>query len=317
MAVFTQVTQQDLKPVIEQFSLGSVVLLEGIGAGIENTNYFLNTSKNGQLSRWVLTIFEAMESAELPFFVSLTQHLASKGLAVPAALQDSKGHSLFKIQGKDAMIVPCFEGAAKTDMEIEDCAAAGIWLAHMHHAAADFDGDRKLVRDSAWMQEHLNALRNSDMPRDDFALLEECVERYSVYRRELDQCSRGTVHGDLFKDNVLFVDENISGVIDFYHACTEGFLFDLAVCANDWAMTASGRHDSAKLSALVTAYQSEKPWSDAESACWPLFLELAALRFWISRLVSKYLTGYQQESLAGDTIKDPNAMRDIIIQLRA
>ena len=315
MAVFTQVNPADLVGVIDRFSLGTLERLEGIGAGIENTNYFLDTSKEGATSHWVLTVFENIESSQLPYFVALTRHLADKGLSVPAPLLDEQQRALFQLHGKDAMIVPCLSGNAIKQPNHEQCAEAGRWLARMHNALSDFDQERPLVRDLNWMQENVRQLRESKIPADDMALLELCVVRYSDYREQLMACPQGTVHGDLFHDNALFDGDRLTGVIDFYHACSAGLLFDLAVCANDWTTGAEGDYEPEKLEALVKAYQSERPWTEEERKAWPLFLEVAALRFWISRLSSKYLSGYQQDSVAGETIKNPGEMRDIISQL--
>ena len=315
MAVFTHVLASDLKAILERFSLGKCLRLEGISAGIENTNYFLDTEKDGKARSLVLTIFENMETNELPFFVDLTRHLAGQGLSVPAPLVDSSGKALFELHGKDAMIVPCLRGAGKEHIDPSDCFQVGRWLASMHNAVASFEGQRPLVRDLSWMQDNLSALRNSDIPKHDLSLLEQCVARYADYRQQLDACPKGTVHGDLFKDNVLFEGEQVSGVIDFYHACTEGLLFDLAVCANDWVTNSDGSYNQALMSSLLEGYTAEHGWSDQDEQAWPLFLELAALRFWISRLASKHLAGYQQESVAGETIKNPDELRGILEHL--
>ena len=315
MAVFTKVLTSDLPPVLERFSLGSCLRLEGIGAGIENTNYFLDTEEADGRRSWVLTIFENMDSHELPFFVDLTRHLANKGLSVPAPLVDASGEALFKLHGKDAIIVPCLKGAAKVGIQARHCFEAGRWLASMHNAVASFVKQRPLVRDLAWMHARERALQASEIPEGDLELLDRCVKRYADYRVQLDACPKGTVHGDLFKDNVLFDGDQVSGVIDFYHACTEGLLFDLAVCANDWVTNSDGTYDDEKMAALLEGYTSEHGWSDQDEKAWPFFLELAALRFWISRLASKYLAGYQQDSVAGETIKDPDELRAILEHL--
>lgn len=315
MAVFTQVSPSDLVSVIERFSLGSLERLEGIGAGIENTNYFLDTSEGGVTTHWVLTIFENVEADELPYFVDLTRHLAGKGLKVPAPLLDDQQNALFKLHGKDAMIVPCLTGRAIKRPNIEQCSEAGRWLAKMHNALSDFDRHRPLVRDLNWMRDNTQKLRQSKISSSDMSLLDLCVTRYAEYRDQLAECPQGTVHGDLFHDNALFDGDRLTGVIDFYHACSAGLLFDLAVCANDWTTDEAGIYAPEKLDVLVRAYQSERPWTEQEHLAWPRFLEVAALRFWISRLASKYLGGYQQESVAGETIKNPDEMRSIISQL--
>jgi len=312
MAVFTQVSAEELAPHINRFNLGSITRLEGISSGIENTNYFLDTFSQGETRHWVLTIFENMDPVELPFFVSLTQHLANKGLKVPAPLSDANGQALFRINDKDALIVPCLDGRAHVSVSARQCAEAARWLAKMHNAVADFRQSRPLVRDLQWMEGYSEKLEGSSIPPSDLALLRSCIKRYISYRGQLAACPHGIVHGDLFRDNALFLDGEVSGVIDFYHACQAGLLFDLAVCANDWVTDVDGSYNQEKFDALVQAYQAERAWTEAEQEAWPRFLEVAALRFWISRLASKYLEGYQQDSMEGETIKDPDEMRRIL-----
>jgi homoserine kinase type II len=315
VAVFTKVSSNDLSVVLENFGLGKLVDLQEISAGIENTNYFLDTRCMGEETKyWVLTLFENIDESELPFFSQFTQHLAHAGLAVPAPLKNEQGDSLFRIKGKSAAIVPRLLGADLSDVDEIACAQVGKWLAYMHHAQTDFGSHRPLVRDLDWMERNYQSLSKSKIGSD-LALLRGYINRYKDYRTTLEACPHGTVHGDLFKDNVLFHEGKVSGVIDFYHACHAALLFDLAVTANDWCCLDNGAHDVGRLNALVNAYKGERDWTEIEARAWPYCLEVAALRFWISRLVSKYVGGYQDKSVAGDTIKDPDKMKMILLHL--
>lgn len=316
MAVYTSIQISDLDSVLERFDLGSVVRLQGIGSGIENTNYFLDVQKSGEPQRsFVLTIFENLETSSLPYFNALTAHLATNGLAVPAPLQDCNNTSVFVLAHKNAIIVPCLNGSALSEPGIEHCKEVGRWLGNMHLVQESFAQTRPLVRDLNWMKEQAVPLKDSAMPEEDQRLLELLITRYESYRLMLNQCPQGTVHGDLFCDNVLFENGSVSGVIDFYHACTASLLFDLAVCVNDWATDTSGAYKPAHLEAIVSSYCEVRPWAQLEAQAWPKFLEVSALRFWISRLSSKYVAGYQQESVEGETIKDPDGMKRILQNL--
>ena len=312
MAVFTSVSEQDLQPVLAHFALGDVTRLSAISEGIENTNYFLDTQVSGHHEQnWVLTLFENLDEAELPYFCALTQHLAGAGFKVPAPLQDAQGESLFRLQNRWAVLVPRLRGRAKKAPEIEDCASVGRWLGRMHQSVATFQGQRRLVRDRAWLEGHHARLssRLSEAERQDLA---GYVKRYGDYEKLLQACPQGTVHGDLFRDNVLFEGRDIAGVIDFYHACSATLLFDLAVVANDWTVTDEGKHKADHLAALVEGYQRERPWVEAEHGAWAYCLEVAALRFWVSRLATLHEPGDQQNTVAGVAVKDPEEMRRIL-----
>lgn len=310
MAVFTSLDQTDIEELLDSYAVGRLVSFQSISEGIENTNYFVNTQLGEDALRWVLTLFENLDEQELPYFCKLTEHLARQGFKVPAPQKTRVGDSIIEVKGKKAVLVPCLSGQSKTKPSLEDCKRAGEWLARMHMALESFDESRRLVRDLGWMQAQRDKLQGF-MPEGELKELEYYIARYKDYQSDLVQCPQGTVHGDLFRDNVLFDGGEISGVIDFYHACDATLLFDLAVVANDWCAGDTG-YDKHMMQGLVEAYQSQRPWTDKEEACWQYALELAALRFWVSRLVSKYVPGYQQGSVSGETIKDPDEMKRLL-----
>ena len=315
MAVFTEVKPEDLDLILNTFGLGDLIYLEGIHGGIENTNYFLDTQIQGSpVKHWVLTLFENLSDEDLPFFNLFTQHLEKAGLHVPAPLVNSLGESLFRLNGRSAVIVPKLAGSDLKVVDTESCAQVGRWLAKMHSAQADFSLQRPLVRNLAWMETHYAHLKETAVG-EDLVLLRTCIDRYCQHRELLERCPQGTVHGDMFRDNVLFDGGGISGVIDFYHACDATLLFDLAVCANDWCADRHGAYDKHLLDALINAYKEIRAWTDVEEQAWPYCLEVAALRFWISRLVSKYVGSYQHTSIAGNTIKNPDEMKALLLTL--
>jgi len=317
MAVYTALSRQEIEQLLKQYDIGGLVDYQEIPSGIENTNYFVTTSlQGGEDKRWVLTLFENLKQHELPYFCDLTRHLEQDGFKVPAPVVNRMGGSVFCLKGKAGVLVPCLIGASLDEPSSQSCTFVGVYLAGMHLSLRSFSQRRAVQRDIAWMKGQLEKLEGK-MDLSEFEVLQGYFRRYCAYQPHLLDCPQGTIHGDLFRDNVLFDNGAVSGVFDFYHACDATFMFDLAVVANDWAMGANGMHDKERLSSLCEGYQSERPWTDKEKVMWPFCLELAALRFWLSRLVSRYLPGYQQASLAGDTIKDPGEMKAILVGLAA
>ncbi len=315
MAVYTALSKQDIEQLLTQYDIGELSSFQEISSGIENTNYFVTTRvESGDLKRWVLTLFENLKLNDLPYFCDLTRHLDQDGFSVPAPLADRAGKGIFTLKEKAGVLVPCLSGASLDVPDEKACASVGAYLAGMHLSLRTFSQNRAVERNVEWMQGQLDKLHGV-MDNRDYKVLEGFFTRYRVYQPDLLGCPQGTIHGDLFRDNVLFDEGEISGVFDFYHACDATLLFDLAVVANDWALRADGVHDQEKLGHLCEGYQSQRPWTDKEKVMWPYCLELAALRFWLSRLVSYHLPGYQQASLLGDTIKDPDEMKTILLSL--
>lgn len=316
MAVYTQLSERQVEKILLNYSLGELSALSEISSGIENTNYFLDVaSGEGFQTRYVLTVFENLSKEELPFFNDLTSHLSKAGFKVPAPLKDVSGKAVFEVEAKPGMIVQCMQGGAEEVPSLMQCEAIAIYLAKMHLSLREFSRSRPLERDVAWMDAQTLLLKDTTISKEDLALLIASVDRYKhVYGAGLQECPQGTVHGDLFRDNVLFSGVEVSGVIDFYHACQATLLFDLAVMVNDWAWNSvEMAYDQGKLKQIMTSYQAYRPWTEQEKIYWPRCLELAALRFWISRLVSFHLPGYQQHSVEGDTAKNPDEMKAILL----
>lgn len=315
MAVYTSLERQDIESLLARFAIGRLGSYQEISSGIENTNYFLTTvPDDGGNAEWVLTLFENLEFKALPYFCQLTRHLERAGFEVPAPVDSRQGEAAFMLKNRPGVIVPRLAGHSLTQPDQAACAAVGEWSARMHLALQTFSQKRATTRDAHWLTQQINRLQPV-IENAEFEILNAYFQRYLQYQSLLASCDQGTVHGDLFRDNVLFQQGSISGVFDFYHACDATLLFDLAVIANDWALEANGRHHPEKLSSLIQAYQRVRPWSEIEEQAWPFCLELAALRFWCSRMVSRYVPGYQQQSLSGETIKNPDEMREILLAL--
>ena len=282
MSVFTRVTPEELSVWLKRYAIGTLVDLQGIAAGIENTNYFVTTSHG----RFVLTLFERLAAAELPFYLNLMAHLARHGIPCPAPIADRSDKYLGTLNGKPATIVTCLPGAPLTSPGARHCERVGAMLGDMHLAGRGYAGRLENPRGPRWWREAAREV----MPFLDAArrgLLASELD-YQVGHRDLD-LPRGPVHADLFRDNVLFDGERIGGVIDFYFAGLDSLLFDVAVTVNDWCVDQAGEIDEERARALLAAYRRVREFNGPELDAWPVMLRAAALRFWLSRLYDFYL----------------------------
>jgi homoserine kinase type II len=286
MAVFTEVTPDQAQALLDRLRLGRLQSLRGIASGIENTNYFV-TSERGE---FVLTLFERLSFDELPFYLQLMKHLAARGLAVPDPQADADGEILFELNGKPAALVDKLRGGHQLAPDIFHCEQVGAELARMHLAAQDFPLYQPNLRGLAWWSETVPVVLPHLTPAQ-----AELITTELAYQQQLAasqshaELPRGPIHADLFRDNVMFEGlpgrERLSGFFDFYFAGVDSWLFDQAVCLNDWAIDLdSGRLDELRAAAFVHAYETVRPLSGAEHRLMPGLLRAAALRFWISRL---------------------------------
>lgn len=318
MAVYTPVSKDQLTEFLSLYDLGCLVDYAEIGDGIENSNFFV-TVNTANLSpavnkQWVLTLFENLSEQDLPFFLELMSWLEKRGFSVPAP-HPLKDKCLYHtLNGKPAILVPRFIGRSMDDPEAIHCKRVGRFVAEMHQSLESCPQTRKTPRNLEWMRD-IESRLSRELSVSEIMLVTQSIDHYQQLLPELEQCPTGLIHADLFKDNVLFNGDEISGVIDFFHACNECLLFDLAVIANDWASNDDGRYDELKLNALIEGYQSVRRWEKSELTLWPHFLHLAALRFWLSRLESRHLPGYQQASTQGDQTKNPDELKLIILNL--
>lgn len=277
MAVFTRVTEQDFSAWLHNYSLGTLLELQGIASGIENTNYFVTTS-NG---RFVLTLFEKLNAKELPFYLNLMAHLARHGIPCPSPVADRNNQFLGELNGKPACIVSRLSGKSLIQPTVANCAAVGAILGQMHVAGTGFEEKINNPRDAAWRAAAAKQVA-SFLNSEDAALLHGEVAFHE--RQTLAALPHGVVHADLFRDNVLFDGERVGGLIDFYFACNDSLLYDVAITVNDWCMGGNSKLDAARTRALLDAYHAVRPFTRQEAELWPVALRVAALRFWISRL---------------------------------
>lgn len=286
MAVYTEVPVPEAHALALRLNLGNLLDLRGIKGGIENSNYFLSCERG----EFVLTLFERLDPAQLPFYLALMQHLAQRGVPAPEPQADAHGTLLHHVCGKPAAVVQRLRGAHEMRPGPVHCAELGRLLARMHRAVADFAPVQPNLRGVDWWRETVPLL----LPLVDAhcrALLESELDHQLRFAATPAAAAlpRGAIHADVFRDNVMFEGEQLTGIFDFYFAGVDSFLFDLAVALNDWCIDlASGRLDETRADALVAAYETVRPLAGAERRALPTVLRAAAFRFWLSRLADLY-----------------------------
>ena len=288
MAVFTEVSFDEAAALVARLSIGRLTGLQGIVAGIENTNYFLDTDRG----RYVLTLFERLDATQLPFYLHLMKHLAERGIPVPAPQADAGGELLHRLRGKPAAVVDRLRGAHELAPGAAHCAQVGAMLARMHVAGLDYPRQQPNLRGLGWWRETAPLVRPF-LDEGQRALLdgELALQEQLAATAEWRALPGGPIHADLFRDNVMFDEDGaLTGFFDFYFAGCDHFAYDLAICLNDWCIElASGRLDAARAAAFVAAYDGVRRLADAELALLPAMLRAGALRFWISRLWDLHL----------------------------
>jgi len=282
MAVFTSISEAELTTWLGNYSLGQLQELQGIASGIENTNYFVTTS-NG---RFVLTLFEKLTADELPFYLNLMAHLARHGIPCPAPMANHDNQFLGELKTKPACICSRLSGKSTTTPNLDQCSAMGAMLAQMHIAGQSFSQLMPNPRGATWRAATAPQVRPF-LDASQAALLGNEMALHA--QQNWAQLPQGVIHADLFRDNVLLEENRVGGLIDFYFACTDALLYDVAITINDWCITSEGALDSTRAQNFLRAYHAVRPLQDEERAAWPQILRLAALRFWLSRLFDLHL----------------------------
>jgi len=307
MSVYTTVTDEDLAGWLTRYALGTVHAFEAIEAGIENTNYFVTTTKG----RYVLTLYERLPANELPFYLNLMAHLARAGGMAPAPEPDRTGALWSFLNGKPASVVARLEGAPVEAADEAHCAAVGKALAELHLAARHYRGRLGNRRGLGWWRQAARAVRPFLSPEQNALVATELKHQSAFAKVKLP---RGAIHGDLFCDNVLFVNGRVSGIIDFGFAATDALAYDVAITVNDWCTVSdgptAGALDPDRTRALVTGYGRVRPLDFEERAQWPSLLRAAALRFWLSRLYDLHLPRPGELTHAHDPSAFERILRD-------
>ena len=282
MAVFTPVTQEQAALLMSQLGLGELTELRGIEGGIENTNYFATTD----LGDYVLTLFERLNHAQLPYYLYLMKHLAETGIPVPNPAANQDGDILHTLCDKPAAVVNRLLGKSQLAPDADHCAAVGAMMARMHLAGEDFNRSQPNLRGLAWWNNTVPVVLPY-LDKDQASLLQSelAYQNHIAQGAAYQALPKGPVHADLFRDNVMFDGEKLTGFFDFYFAGNDTWLFDLSVCMNDWCIDLnSGEHAPERALAMLNAYQEVRPLRSAERQLLPAMLRAGALRFWISRL---------------------------------
>lgn len=301
MSVYTTVEQDELANFLQRYDVGDLVQYRGISEGIENTNYFVTTSKG----EFVLTLFESLGPGELPYFLDIMAFLAEHEVPSAHPIADDEGHYLQQLNGKPAALVMKLDGhmvETPTEGQIRELGAA---VGRMHAVGQSFPSHRDNNRGPHWWRETVKKLQKKVDAQDLETLLLELKYQAGFKHENLP---RGIIHADLFRDNALWLDDHLTGIIDFYYACNDVLLYDLAVIANDWCTNGDGSLDEGKTRLLLQHYHEQRPLSGDEQRAWPVMLRAGALRFWLSRLHDLH---FPREGEITHT-KDPDVFKRIL-----
>lgn len=284
MAVYTTVTDEDLAAYLTEYDLGEALAFKGIAEGVENSNYYLETTKG----RFILTLFEKRaDPADLPYFIALKQHLAANGFPCPLPVPAKDGIALRTLAGRPSVIVTFLKGLSPKTPTARQCREIGTGLAGLHAAAEDFKAMRpNTLGPKDWPPLWANREAEADALQPGLsAQITHDLETLSRALPLFQALPQGTIHADLFPDNAFFLGETFSGVIDFYFACTDALAYDLAVCVNAWAFEPDGSFNYSKSANLIAGYQSVRPLSEGEIDAFLMLCLGAAMRFFLTRLV--------------------------------
>ncbi len=286
MAVYTEVDDDDLGALLAHYDIGTAVACKGIAEGVENSNYLLSTTTGN----FILTLYEKRVKVEdLPYFVGLMEHLAAKGVACPTPVKDRSGNVLHQVAGRPAAIVSFLQGVSPRRASAQHCAGVGGALAKLHVASADFPLWRENALSVAgWRPLFESCRARADEVKPGLAaeLSRELDSLEASWPRlgESRSLPAGVIHADLFPDNVFFLDGRVSGIIDFYFACNDYFVYDLAIALNAWCFEADGAFNVTKARLLLQHYRAGRTVTESELFSLPLFARGAALRFLLTRL---------------------------------
>ena len=302
MSVYTSVSQSELEDFLQNYDLGNLVNYQGITAGIENTNYFVDTTKG----QYVLTLFEILKADELPFYLELMAFLSEHDVPSAHPIVDKTHNYVHCLNGKPATLMQRLQGQSVLEPGAKQCQSIGLALAKLHVAGKSFKLHQKNFRGAEWREKVgqvlLPLLSESDA---DVLHCELAVQAEQNYHN----LPQGVIHADLFRDNVLFIGNELSGMLDFYNACNDSLLYDVAITVNDWCVCSNGELDFQLAKNLCHAYASVRPLTTAEKEALPMTLRLAALRFWLSRLWDSHFPKAGEMTFQ----KDPDEFKQILL----
>jgi len=288
MAVYTDLTDEQLTDLLSDYNIGNVLSLKGIAEGVENSNFLLTTEREGQPEKFILTLYEKrVNPDDLPFFINLMSHLAASGLPCPVPVKRKDGSTLSNVAGRPAAIISFLEGLSLRRPQAVHCRALGASMAEMHLAAQRFDMTRaNNLSIGAWPELYETSRHNADTLH---AGLTELIDGELIRLKEHWPNSdadlpRGIIHADLFADNVFFIGERLTGIIDFYFACSDMMAYDLAIVLNAWCFETDTSFNITKARALMDGYNSVRKLTSEEIETLPILAAGAAMRFLLTRL---------------------------------
>ncbi len=310
MSVYTIIEENELNAFLSNYDVGELDNYQGISDGIENTNYFVNTTRG----RFVLTIFEQHSFEEMQYYLNLMHHLADHKVPSANPVADSQGQYLSHFKDKPIALVERLNGGSIIETTVSHCQQLGEAMGRMHAAGLSFETRQNNPRGPAWCQQTAHRLMDK-ISDSDRGMLD--VEVHFQKEKRHADLPRGVIHADLFRDNALWEKSKLpeqksadrfSGIIDFYYSCDDVLLYDLAITANDWCTNEDSSLNKDKVQALLTHYNMFRPLADNEKEYWPAMLRAGALRFWLSRLQDKHFPR------AGELVhtKDPDEFKAIL-----
>jgi homoserine kinase type II len=281
MAVYTEVGEAELDAFLADYDIGEAEALKGVAEGVENSNYLLTTTKG----QYFLTLYEKrVDPKDLPFFLGLMDHLAARGITCPKPIHGRDGNAIRSLAGKPAAITTFLHGMWPRRVGVQHCGPLGRAMAELHLAGRDFPIRRPNALSVAGWRPLFDSSRAH---ADDVAhgLARELGDELDFFEANWPKdLPGGVIHADLFPDNVFFLHERLSGLIDFYFACNDALAYDVAICLNAWCFEADGSFNATKARAMIQAYDRVRPLAAAERAALPLLARGAALRFLLTRL---------------------------------
>jgi len=305
LSVYTSLSQAQIEQFIGSYGFTSLKQFSGISAGIENTNYLLNTAQGD----FVLTVYEHFKAHEVSDYLRLMQQLSETADYYPCPLSDSKQQTLRVLSNKPAALFKCLPGESVAIATLKQCQSIAAALARLHLSSPAIQFTKKNPRSLIDLQASAQQIAQH-LSAQDLALLTDELAYQS--NQETDHLAQGLIHADLFKDNVLFIGDTVTGLLDFYAACCDCFILDVAVALNDWCIDEQGSFEQAKQQIFLQAYQSVRRFSVEEEQVLPVFLRRASLRFWLSRLEHRF------NSRAGEITqdKDPDEFKLLLLRHR-
>lgn len=282
MAVYTEIFDEDLDELLNQYNIGQALSCKGIAEGVENSNYLLHTDSGF----YILTLYEKrVHKKDLPFFLGLMQHLASGGFMSPTPIRAKNGEFLQEVADRPAAIIEFLDGRSVKRASPQHCGLLGSALAQLHTAGSDFELSRKNTLSIESWRPLFEGCQSGNPAELTPQLLSE-VEGELLYLEKNwpSDLPSGVIHADLFPDNIFFLNDKVSGVIDYYFACNDFFAFDLAICLNAWCFETDGSFNITKARKLLNGYRSVRPFSEEELSFLPLLCRGASIRFFLTRL---------------------------------